>query len=264
MMKNIMSMQQLCRRVKELVPSTEFIAKYPATDGDLLLILKQYSKTAVIYLLVSKWEQKKCIIYIGKSINQYTRMLAHKKKYQYDELYLFSVPLEQQAKAESYLIENIKPLYNVSCNEIRRKEIEKLGIEQDGYKSREQILEDIGMLTKNREMVSSAFYIHQKYVVALEMEAKKRGKTASRYLEEILEMEISEEALIDAVRECGEKRQRILELITAKEYAKKNGRSVEQIKVYCRNGRIPGAYKHERDWVIPSSAPYPEDRRKKK
>lgn len=105
----------------------------------------------------------------------------------------------------------------MSCNEIRRKEIEKLGIEQDGYKSREQILEDIGMLTKNREIVSSAFYRYQKYVVVLKVEAKKRGKTASRYLEEILEMQISEEVLIDEVRECGKSGKEYQEHINTRE-----------------------------------------------
>ena len=262
-MKNIMGIQKLCRKVKEIMPCMEFIAKYVATDKELFMLLKQYSKMAVIYFLVNNWEQKKCVIYIGKSVNQYTRMLAHKKKYEYDELYLFSVPLELQNEAESMLIEEIRPLYNVSCNEARRKEMEELGIHQEGYKSKGQISEDIRLLTKNREMISAVFYIHQKYTRALELEAEKIDKTVSGLLEEILEREFSQETLMNAVRECKKNTSGIPELITAKEYARRNGRSVEQIKVYCRNGRIPGAYKHERDWVIPSSAPYPEDRRKK-
>lgn len=49
--------------------------------------------------------------------------------------------------------------------------------------------------------------------------------------------------------------------ITAAEYAEKHGKSVEQIKIFCRNGRIRGAHKVGGYWVIPEDAPYPTDRR---
>ncbi len=45
--------------------------------------------------------------------------------------------------------------------------------------------------------------------------------------------------------------------ISAKEYADKHNKSVEQIKVLCRSGRIEGARKIGRDWLIPENAPYP-------
>lgn len=51
--------------------------------------------------------------------------------------------------------------------------------------------------------------------------------------------------------------------ISASEYAQKHGKSVEQIKVLCRNNRIKGARKFGRDWLIPENAPYPEDGRRK-
>ena len=47
--------------------------------------------------------------------------------------------------------------------------------------------------------------------------------------------------------------------ISATEYAKKHGKSVEQIKVLCRNNKIAGARKFGRDWLIPENSPYPED-----
>lgn len=50
-------------------------------------------------------------------------------------------------------------------------------------------------------------------------------------------------------------------VLTASEYAEKHNKSVEQIKVFCRNGRIWGATKIGRDWVIPKDAPYPADSR---
>lgn len=52
--------------------------------------------------------------------------------------------------------------------------------------------------------------------------------------------------------------------ISASDYAKKHGKSVEQIKVLCRNNKIKGARKFGRDWLIPENAPYPEDGRKRK
>ncbi len=49
--------------------------------------------------------------------------------------------------------------------------------------------------------------------------------------------------------------------VTVKEYADEYGKSKEQVKVFCRNGRIAGAKKIGRDWMIPKDAPYPTDRR---
>lgn len=51
--------------------------------------------------------------------------------------------------------------------------------------------------------------------------------------------------------------------LTVKEYAEKYGKSSEQVKVFCRHGRIDGAKKIGRDWMIPQNAPYPPDRRVK-
>lgn len=50
-------------------------------------------------------------------------------------------------------------------------------------------------------------------------------------------------------------------VLTASEYAEKHNKSVEQVKVFCRGGRIWGAKKIGRDWVIPEDAPYPADTR---
>lgn len=49
---------------------------------------------------------------------------------------------------------------------------------------------------------------------------------------------------------------------SVQEYAKKHNKSVEQVKVFCRKGRILGAKKIGRDWVIPTSSPYPYDKRR--
>lgn len=51
------------------------------------------------------------------------------------------------------------------------------------------------------------------------------------------------------------------DLLTVAEYAQLYNKSVEQVKVLCRKGRIPGAKKIGRDWVIPNDTPYPADNR---
>ena len=53
----------------------------------------------------------------------------------------------------------------------------------------------------------------------------------------------------------------IEDVLTVAEYADKYNKSVEQVKVFCRTGRIWGAKKIGRDWVIPADAPYPSDAR---
>jgi len=45
--------------------------------------------------------------------------------------------------------------------------------------------------------------------------------------------------------------------ISVDDFAKKYNKSTEIIKVYCRTGRIPGAQKVARNWLIPENAEYP-------
>lgn len=53
------------------------------------------------------------------------------------------------------------------------------------------------------------------------------------------------------------------DFITVNEYAAYVGKSVEQVKVYLREGKIPNARKVGRDWVIHRSSiyKYPQDKR---
>ena len=55
-----------------------------------------------------------------------------------------------------------------------------------------------------------------------------------------------------------------VQYISIKEYAQRYGVSSEQIKVYCQKGRIQGARRIGKLWIIPEDAPYPTDRPKKK
>ena len=50
-------------------------------------------------------------------------------------------------------------------------------------------------------------------------------------------------------------------MIPISEYAKMYGVTPEIIKVYCREGRITGAYKAGRQWLVPKGAVYPTNLR---
>lgn len=45
--------------------------------------------------------------------------------------------------------------------------------------------------------------------------------------------------------------------VTSEVYAQMHDKSTEIVKVYCREGRIAGAQKVGRAWMIPKNAPYP-------
>ena len=49
--------------------------------------------------------------------------------------------------------------------------------------------------------------------------------------------------------------------LTAKEYAFLRGKEQKQIRIYCKDERIPGVIRTVQGYLIPNDAPYPEDRR---
>ena len=53
-------------------------------------------------------------------------------------------------------------------------------------------------------------------------------------------------------------------VLSASEYGKKHNKGKEIIKYFCREGRIPGAYKINGYWMIPEDAPYPIDIRQQR
>ena len=98
--------------------------------------------------------------------------------------------------------------------------------------------------------------------MALKRESDDRAIGLNQLLCEILKKEISQEKVLQALQEEDFESVVASEMITVEEYAAMWGKSVERIKLLCREGRL-SAYKQKRDWLIPRSVPYPEDRRKK-
>lgn len=54
-----------------------------------------------------------------------------------------------------------------------------------------------------------------------------------------------------------------MDYMTLKEASEKWGVSSRQVNYYCADGRIPGAVKFSRVWLIPKDAEKPIDRRRK-
>lgn len=61
----------------------------------------------------------------------------------------------------------------------------------------------------------------------------------------------------DVFSGCFESSLRIGAYVTSEEYAAMHNKTQEIVKVYCREGRIQGAQKVGRAWLIPRDAPYP-------
>ena len=49
-------------------------------------------------------------------------------------------------------------------------------------------------------------------------------------------------------------------LLPLKEYAARIGKAPSTVRQKCALGHLPGAVKMGRDWLIPESAPYPDNR----
>ena len=54
-----------------------------------------------------------------------------------------------------------------------------------------------------------------------------------------------------------------MDYITVKQASEKWGVFVRRVLQFCEEGRIPGALRPARDWLIPKDAEKPHDRRRK-
>ena len=147
----IVNGKSLCKRIDEYIPEAKFCAKYNCGEKDLMTLLKQYKKQAFVYLLVNSFNKEKFVIYVGKSSDQYSRILMHKNNFEFEELYLFSVSSKRQKEIEGKMIKLFSPLYNKSENELMVAEMTQLGLNYEEFKSRERIQRDIQLLLNNQK-----------------------------------------------------------------------------------------------------------------
>ena len=96
---------------------------------------------------------------------------------------------------------------------------------------------------------------------ALEKKAAEQGCNCSEWMLKLLEKQLGKKITAELNR--GEELE--TNLVSAKEYGRQHELSVEQAKQYChQKGRVPGAIKHGRDWLIPCDARLPDDLRGKR
>lgn len=254
----------LCTYFTALNPHIKFVAAYPATDPNLSTFMKYYDNCTFIYCLTVNTDDKQIIIYIGQSSNQYARTLSHRKKYDYDNIYLFSVPRNEKNEIEEEAIKHFKPLYNRQSNHTISEKITSVGVHHDEYKTKQQILNDIKRWKESYQIISKTFHLPAKYVAIIRYVARSKALDENDFIAQILDnmfpSEIFQKALDSEIIDTDENSN----LVTTAEYGRINHKSVEQIKVFCRNGRIKNAKKIGRDWMIPVDSPYPEDRRNSK
>ena len=94
--------------------------------------------------------------------------------------------------------------------------------------------------------------------LALEREAASNGCTCSELVQRIMEKKLGSK-IADAL-ESGEYVETNLD--RTKDYANRHEKSAEQIKQYMhQKGRVSGAFRIGRDWVVPRDTEFPEDLR---
>lgn len=251
----------LLAKVRLIAPEASFHAKYYAGDSDLITLLKEYEHKSFVYFLVSHYNGQKYIIYIGRSSDQSNRIILHNANYEYDELYLFSVPVSKQGGVERTLIAAFEPIYNIEHNRTLADELKSIGVEYGKFKSREQINSDIQLCLNNHQIDIVTYMLPKKYIVALDSLAKEQGCNTNKVLSDILNEALPGEIVMESVHSVDKTLPS--EMVSAQEYADIHGKSVEQVKVLCRSGRLPHAYKKGRDWLVPRTETYPSDRRRK-
>jgi hypothetical protein len=167
---------------------------------------------------------------------------------------------ERLAEFERAVITALAPLFNRSCNPKLEQIKLLLDIDYDAAFDAQTIQSYLKKLSDYGTLGLFGFALPASVFLALEKEAAEQDCTCSEWLLKLLEKQLDKK--ITAELDQGE----MLEtnLVSAQEYGNQYERSVEQAKVYCKNKRVAGCAKIGRDWLIPSDAKLPEDRRGKR
>lgn len=247
-------------RIQEAAPELRFVAFYHRDEERLNACMLNYEGRSMLYVMTSVYEGKEYYLYVGKSKAQYARHLTHMKKYEYDHIYLFECAPEQLGNCEQEVIKALAPLFNRNLNPKLEQIKLLLDIDYDAIYDAQTIQAYLKRLSDYETLGLFGFALPAPVFLALEKEAANQGVSSSEWLLKVLEKELSKK--ISAELDRGEKLE--TNLLSAREYGDQYGRSVEQAKQYCQKGRVAGAVKFGRDWLIPRDAKLPEDRRGKR
>ena len=259
-MSKITFQRQTTRRVLAAAPQLKFVAFYHGAEERLNACMRDYEDRSFVYILSAMYAEEEHFLYVGKSKAQYARCLTHSKKYAYDYIYLFECEPECLAESESAVIKELKPLFNRDHN----PEAKRYALLQLDYKveqSAQMIQQHLHRLVNYRKRGLYGFALSGAVFAALERAAALWRCNCSEMLQQILEEHLNKMIMKELDKDTFKE----TNLTTTKNYALQHGKSQEQIKQYLRqNGRIAGAFKVGRDWVIPQDTRFPESVYRKK
>lgn len=246
-------------RVLSAAPELRYVAFYHAGEERLKACMNDYAHRAFVYVLTVDYNGAEQYIYAGQSKTQYTRLLNHLQKYEFDHIYLFECEQSALNRCEAAVIRELMPLYNRNHNPLADRNRDILGIDYDGPKNRADIHQHLARKESYEAACLYGFALPGAVFTVLEHHAAEAGCTCSDLLLQLLERTYLQEI----ARQIPLQKESRSNLVLPKDYGAQYGKSCEQIKVYCRNNRISGALQVGRDWVMPKDTPFPEDHRRK-
>ena len=123
------------------------------------------------------------------------------------------------------------------------------------------IQQHLHRLVNYRKRGLFGFALSEAVFAALERAAALKGCDCSEMLQQILEEHLNKMIMKELDKDTFQE----TNLTTTKNYALQYGKSQEQIKQYLhQKGRIAGALRVGRDWVIPQDTKFPESIYRKK
>lgn len=253
-MSKITFQRQTTRRVLEAAPKLKYIAFYHGTEERLNACMRDYADRSFVYILSAMYEGEEYFLYVGKSRAQYARSLTHSKKYAYDYIYLFECEPECLVESERAVIKELKPLFNRDHNpEAKRNALLQLDYKVE--QSAEMIQQHLHRFVNYRTKGLYGFALSGAVFAALEQAAALKGCDCSEMLQQILEEHLNKMIMKELDKDTFKE----TNLTTTKNYALQYGKSQEQIKQYLhQKGRIAGALRIGRGWVIPEDTKIPE------
>lgn len=249
------------KRIQEAAPELRYVALYHWDEERLNACMRNYENRSFVYVMTSMYEGKEYYLYVGKSKAQYARHLTNSKKYEYDHIYLYECEPERLKDCERAVITALAPLFNRSHNPRLAQIKLLLDIDYEGTYDAQTIRSYLKKLSDYEVLGLFGFALPAAVFHALDKEASEQGCNCSEWILKVLEKQLGKKITEELNR--GEKLE--TNLMSAKEYGEQYGISVEQAKQYChQKGRIPGANKNGRDWLIPRDARLPDDLRGKR
>ena len=251
----------LISQVQNETTILKFVARYNTTEECVNACMQGYKGRSFVYLLTTDFEGTECCIYVGKTKSQYTRFLAHIKKFDFDHIYLFECDSKYLLESESLIIKKFKPLYNKKDNPLALRYARIFNIDYDTFQTSQKIQSHLCAKREYEITGLFGFSLNSAIYSVLELKSAERHCNCSEMLQLILE-EYFHDEIATELQNSQEHLQ--TNLTTTIKYAKSHGCSRESIKQFLKEkNRISGAVRIGRDWIIPKDAYFPEDRRKK-